>query len=204
MRTAPELVAAKSCLPPLVSRTCVSVAPFVLNSSLSMRSSPSNCFRVASEPTPKTKPSSGATHTEVYSLDLSTFSLSRWNVDNDHSYTAPSRPVETSLLSSAENAMPVTLPPCPRQLPTFSQVYMLYTWITEPFTAAKYLPPLLKEHSRQPLMLNSRYGLMSSMRRLHSRSLSANPTNTCRPLGWNATLEASSGKNLTISSALSR
>ena len=137
-------------------------------------------------------------------MDLMTFSFSRWNVDRDHSYTAPSRPVDIRRLSSAEKAMPVTLPPWPRQLPTFSHVYMLYTWITGPFTAAKYLPPLLKEHSRQPLMLNSRYGLMSSMSRLHSRSLSLNPTRTCSPLGWNATLCASSAKYLQISSALSK
>ena len=51
---------------------------------------------------------------------------------------------------------------------------------------------------------NSLYALTSFTSRLHSRSLSAKPTSTCKPLGWNETLNASSTNVFSSSRLMSR
>ena len=154
---------------------------------MSMRSSPSSCFerRVRADGEGPVIVGSDRDGGVLVGLDdVLLLALERGQGPLVHG--AVQAPVDNRRLSSAEKAMPVTLPPWPRQLPTFSHVYMLYTWITGPFTAAKYLPPLLKEHSRQPLMLNSRWPDVVH-EQVADRSLSLNPTRTCSPLGWNAT-----------------
>ena len=74
-----------------------------------------------------------------------TFSLSRWQSDSFHSYTAPSVPAETILVSSADQWTLRTFPLWPRRLPTFSQVYALYTWMMFPLDSGEEITAVVED-----------------------------------------------------------
>ena len=75
----------------------------------------------------------------------------------------------------------LTLPLCARKLPILTHVYVSNIWTALLWVAAKYCPPELKQHSPQPLMLNSLLVRMSSHSKFINRSLSAKPTRICNP-----------------------
>ena len=125
-RTVPRSVAANRLRPLAGIATCVSAPASHENSCVNAYAA-SNSFNILSDPTPYVNVPSGLGARHEYEHSLSTFSCMRLKSFSSHSYTAPSKPAVVIFVSSGDQHTVRTFPLCPRKLPTFSHVYMLYT-----------------------------------------------------------------------------